>query len=54
MDKNAGFQALTIVNDNISRRINVDKGCQQGNSISGCHLIFSFKILALQLKEVNI
>ena len=35
MDDNAGFQAVMVVNGNISRRISVDRGCRQGDPISG-------------------
>ena len=39
MDINSGFQAVTIVNGNISRRINIHRGCQQSHPIAG-HLLF--------------
>ena len=54
MDKNSGFQAVNIVNGNISRRINVNRICQRGNPISGYLFILSIKILALLLNNSKI
>ena len=43
MGENLGFQAVAIVNGNISRRINVDRGCQQGNPIAGYLFILAIE-----------
>ena len=48
--ENSGFQALTVVNGNISRRIDVDRGGGQGDPIVGYLFILAIEILALLLK----
>ena len=48
-DDNAGFQAVTVVNENILIRINVDRGCRQGEPILGNLFNLAIEILALQL-----
>ena len=35
MNDHGGFQAVTVFNGNISRRINVDRGCRQDYPVSG-------------------
>ena len=46
MDENSGFQAVTVVNGNILRRTNLDRGCRQGYLF-----ILTIKLLALLLKK---
>ena len=51
MNDDANFQAVTIVNDNISKRLNVARGCRQGDPISDYLFILAIEILALSLKK---
>ena len=51
MNSNSGFQAVTIVNRNISKRLNVARGFRQGDPISGYLFILAIEILALSLKK---
>ena len=45
------FQAVTVVNGNISKPFNVKRGCRQGDPISGYLFILVIEILALMLKK---
>ena len=51
MIDDANFQAVTIVNGNISKRLNVARGCRQGDYILGYLFILAIEILALSLKN---
>ena len=51
MNPNSNFLAVTIVNRNISRRIDVAHGGRQGDPISGYLFILAIEILALSLKK---
>ena len=51
MNDDANFQAVPIVNGNISKRLNVARGCRQGDPISGYLFILAIEILALTLKK---
>ena len=54
MDEGTNFQAVTVINGNISRRINVERGFRQGDLISGYLLfILAIEMLALQLKKLK-
>ena len=54
MNEGTNFQAVTVINGNISRRINVKQGCRQGNTISGYLFIMAIEILALLLKKSKV
>ena len=45
------FQAVTVVNGNISKPFNVKRGCRQGDPISGYLFILVIEILALMLEK---
>ena len=45
------FQAVTVVNLNISKPFDVKRGCRQGDPISGYLFILVIEILALMLEK---
>ena len=45
------FQAVTVVNGNISAPFNIKRGCRQGDPISGYLFILVIEILALMLAK---
>ena len=50
-NQNANFKAVTVVNGNISRRINVAQACRQGDPILGYLFKMTIEILDLSLKK---
>ena len=46
-----GFNACTVVNDNISERFAIKRGCRQGEPLSGYRFILCIAILALALNK---
>ena len=54
IDEGTNFQALKTINGNISRIINVEKGCRQGDPILGYQCIVAIEIVTLQLKKSKI
>ena len=51
MKEGCSFQAVTVVNGNISKPFNVKRGCRQCDPISGYLFILVIEILALMLKK---
>ena len=45
------FNAVTVVNGNISRPFEIKRGCRQGDPISGYLFILVMEVLALLLKK---
>ena len=54
MKEGTNFQAVTVVNGNISKPFDVKQGCRQGDSISGYLFILVIEILALLLEKSKI
>ena len=48
------FQAVTVVNGNISKPFDVKRGCSQGDLISGYLFILVIEILALMLVKAKL
>ena len=48
------FQAVTVVNGNISKPFDVKRGCRQGDPISGYLFILVIEILALMLEKAKL
>ena len=53
MNQNRNCQAVSVVNGIISRRMNVARGCRQGDPISGYLFIMPIEMLALSPKKSN-
>ena len=47
----SNFQAVTVVNGNISAPFDIKRGCRQGDPISGYLFILVIEILALLMKR---
>ena len=52
-EEGSNFKAVMVVNGNISKPIDVKRGCRQGDPISGYFFILVMKILALLIKKNN-
>ena len=50
MEKGKNFNAVTIINVNISTPFEIQRGCRQGGPILGYLFILAFEILALLSK----
>ena len=50
----ANFQAVTVVNENISAPFNIKQGCRQGDPILGYLFILVIEILALLMVQEKI
>ena len=54
MKAGSHFQAVTVVNGNISKPFDVKRGCRQGDPISGYLFILVIEILALMLEKARL
>ena len=54
MEKGKSFRVVTVINENISTPFEIQRGCRQGDPISGYLLILAIEILALMLKNGKI
>ena len=54
MEDGKNFNAVTVTNGNISTPFPIQRGCRQGDPISGCLFILVIEILALLLKRSSI
>ena len=54
MKKGSNFQAVTVVNGNISAPFDIKRGCRQGDPISRYLFILVSEILALMMERGNI
>ena len=54
MKKGTNFQAVTVVNRNISAPFDIKRGCRQGDPILGYLFILVIEILALMMQRGNI
>ena len=54
MEEGKKFNAVTIMNGNISTPFEIQQGCRQGDPISGYLFILTIEILALLLKNSKI
>ena len=54
MEKGKFFNAVTVINGNISTPFEIKRGCRQGDPISGYLFILAIEILALLLKNSKI
>ena len=54
MKKGTNFQAVIVVNGNISAPIDIKCGCRQGDPISGYLFILVIEILAMMMAKGNI
>ena len=54
MEKGKSFNAVTIINGNISTPFEIQRGCRQGDPISGYLFILAIEMLALMLKNGKI
>ena len=54
MEEGKKFNAVTVINGNISTPFEIQRGCRQGDPISGYLFILAIKILALLLKDSKI
>ena len=54
MEEGKKFNAVTIINVNISSPFEIQRGCRQGDPISGYLFILTIEILALLLKNSKI
>ena len=51
MQEGTNFNAVTVVNGNISKPLELQRGCRQGDPIAGYLFIMAIEILALMLKH---
>ena len=54
MEEGTSLNAVIVVNGNISKPLEVQRGCRQGDPISGYVFIMAIEILALMLKQSEI
>ena len=54
MEEGKKFSAVTVINGNISTPFEIQRGCRQGDPISGYLFILTIEILALLLKNSKI
>ena len=54
MEKGTSFEAVTVINGNTSTPFEIQRGCRQGDTISGYLFILAIEILALMLKNSKI
>ena len=54
MEEGKHFNAVTVINGNISTPFKIQRGCRQGDPISGYLFILAIEILALLLKNSKI
>ena len=54
MEEGKKCNAVTVINGNISTPFKIQRGCRQGDPISGYLFILAIEILALLLKKSNI
>ena len=54
MEEGNNFSAVTVTNGNISTPFPIQRGCRQGDPISGYLFILAIEILALLLKRSSI
>ena len=54
MEEGKHFSAVTVTNGNISTPFKIQRGCRQGDPISGYLFILAIEILALLLKNSKI
>ena len=52
-NKGSNFRGVTVVNGNISTPFNINRGCRQGDPISGYLFILAMEILALLLNKTR-
>ena len=54
MEKGKSFNAMTVINGNISTPFEIQRGCRHGDPISGYLFILTIEILTLMLKNSKI
>ena len=54
MNEETNFNAVTVMNGNISKPLSIQRGCRQGDPIAGYFFILAIEILALLLKNSKI
>ena len=54
MEKGTSFNAVTVINRNISTPFEIQRCCRQGDPVSGYLSSLAIEILALMLKNVKI
>ena len=54
MEPGKNFNAVTVINGNISKPFEIQRGCRQGDPIAGYLFILAIEILALMLKNGKI
>ena len=54
MNKGTNFNAVTVINGNVSKPLSIQRGCHQWDSIAGYLFILAIEILVLLLKNSKI